>query len=75
MGWRVSWSVTCDNCGAVGPRRYKGKRPGADSLRAAQKQGWIEGRSLYGIYLHLCADCATKPKPEWWPLDTEIVMP
>lgn len=73
MGWRVSWQVTCDNCGVAGPRRYKGKRPGESSLQAAKAKGWLEARCPYGMYLHLCAECAAKSRPEWWPVDAEVL--
>lgn len=71
MGWRVTWNITCDECGANGPQRSEGRTPGGDALRAAIKRGWLEARCPYGIYLHLCAACAAKRRPDWWPEDAD----
>lgn len=73
MGWRYSVSITCDKCGAVGPRRHKGKRPGEDAERAAVKQGWLTALPpCSGCMVHLCPECAAKELPDWWPEEKEI---
>lgn len=68
MGWRVTWCITCDQCGKAGPRRYKGKRPATDAAKAAFKAGWIACvvPADSSLAHHLCPQCAAGPRPEWW---------
>lgn len=75
MGWRVTWAISCDHCHATGPRRHRGKTPGADAERAAVNAGWLVATAAgSGVHLHLCGECRAKvDELEWWPLDAEEV--
>lgn len=71
MGWRVWFSLVCDSCGDESPKRISGGKPNAED--SAASIGWHIAKPRGHCPLHLCPECAAKPRPEWWPVNAETL--
>lgn len=55
--------VLCDHCSRQGPAAPDSRTANARAARA----GWVEGRGPFGLDLHLCPECQSGERPDWWP--------
>lgn len=67
MGWQELWRVSCDECNAPGPTDRSSQQARAKAVKA----GWREGTAHGCVDVHLCAACAARGLPDWWPAERE----
>jgi len=71
MGWQVTYALTCDSCGTVGPQRPSGAEPDAETTAA--NEGWRVVKPRFLVALHCCPACAAAGRwPKGWPLAEEF---